>query len=173
MKETENSAQEQYEKEKTNGYADGKYYTCGNRTQESKKCGERQTGASRNRQIAAAVVGLPQPGFIFGRKRSCQYCRQYDAGERDEHDKEKDGFASVSIPFAKSVKIVNASSIPTTMDDNAEFGSIFHRYPPFFGKNLGKVILPYLKICRETKGVAFYRQNRMVSVKKICYDLNV
>lgn len=115
MKETENSAQEQYEKEKTNGYADGKYYTCGNRTQESKKCGERQTGASRNRQIAAAVVGLPQPGFIFGRKRSCQYCRQYDAGERDKHDKEKGRVCQRQHPVCKERKMVNASSIPTTM----------------------------------------------------------
>ena len=93
MKETENSAQEQYEKEKTNGYADGKYYTCGNRTQESKKCGERQTGASRNRQIAASMMQANAMSTI----------------------KKRDGFASVSIPFAKSVKIVNASSIPTTM----------------------------------------------------------
>ncbi len=155
MKETENSAQEQYEKEKTNGYADGKYYTCGNRTQESKKCGERQTGASRNRQIAAAVVGLPQPGFIFGRKRSCQYCRQYDAGERDKHDKEKGRVCQRQHPVCKERKNGERQQHTDDNGDNAEFSSIFHRYPPFFGKNLGKVILPYLKICRETKGVAF------------------
>lgn len=154
MKETENSAQEQYEKEKTNGYADGKYYTRGNRTQESKKCGECQACASRNGQIAAAVIGIPQPGFVFGRKRSRQYCRKDDAGECDKNNKENGRVCECQHPICKECKNGKRQQHTDDNGDNAEFSSIFHRYPPFFGKNLGKDKLPYLKICRETKGVA-------------------
>ena len=65
--------------------------------------------------------------------------------------KKRDGFASVSIPFAKSVKNSERQQHTDDNGDNAEFSSIFHRYPPFFGKNLGKAIPHTLRYAGKQK----------------------
>ena len=58
-----------------------------------------------------------------------------------------DEVSSVSMPFAKSVKMVKASSIPMTMVMMQNLVAFLIGIPPFVRDNLREMKSPYIKIC--------------------------
>ena len=50
--------------------------------------GKGQACAADGSEITAAVIGLPQPWFIFGSQRTCQQSDEHGAGEQYKYVEE-------------------------------------------------------------------------------------